>query len=237
MKVVEDQPVMEENLKKVEENTRLADLRGEEEMRKMATRLMKGICLGVMGEIAELKRKKVVAERNRLGRHLVSNGYSEDKMDAIKADTYVVKEEDEEIEDVVVGVVDGLDDELKDMRLGIKDLEAELVKERDASTFLLSSQVELQSRETNMARYRIQTLERSEEGLNWSMAGLKNDFIKTNNNQEQTRADLANIRSGLERLKDKLVDKDNELMRARGDLSASEVTVDQLTTALPAKDF
>ncbi|KAF6147269.1 hypothetical protein GIB67_013090 [Kingdonia uniflora] len=142
-----------DDLKEVEKKARLAALHGEEEMSKMAARLMKGICLKVEEERVELKRKKVelkrnvarfktdllkegkwiealkdsqvveinnlhaevranleevVAERDRLGHHLMSKGYSEDKVDAIRADTYVEEEEDEEIEDVV-GIMDELD--------------------------------------------------------------------------------------------------------------------------------
>ncbi|KAF6155901.1 hypothetical protein GIB67_039232, partial [Kingdonia uniflora] len=188
--VVEDRPVMEDDLIEVEEKARLAVLHGEEGMRKMAARLMKGICLGVEEERVVLKRKKVELERNvarfktdilkegkwmealkalqvveihnlhaeaktnleeveaerdRLGHHLMSTKYSKDEVDAIRADTYVKEEEDEKIEYVVVGL-DGVSPltELKGIRLRIKDLEAELAKERDASASLLSSQAELQ---------------------------------------------------------------------------------------------
>ncbi|KAF6134362.1 hypothetical protein GIB67_005754 [Kingdonia uniflora] len=154
MKDVEDRPVIDDDLKEVEEKAKLAAPHGEEEMSKMAAHLMKGICLGVEEERADLKGKKVelernvarlktnllmvgkrmealkalqvveinnlhtegrtnleevVAKRDRLRRHLVSKGYSEDEVDAIGADTYVEEEEDEKIKDVVVGVVDGLD--------------------------------------------------------------------------------------------------------------------------------
>ncbi|KAF6152841.1 hypothetical protein GIB67_025859 [Kingdonia uniflora] len=160
--------------------------------------------------------KEVVAERDRLGRHFMSKGFSENEVDAIWVDTYVEEEEGEEIEDLFVGIVDGLDgvspqSELKDICLRVKDLEADLTKERDASTSLLSSQVELQA------------LEKLEEGLNRSVAGLNNDIIKKMNNQEQVRTDLANNRSELERLKNRLVDKDNELKGAQDDLSGLEV--------------
>ncbi|KAF6141131.1 hypothetical protein GIB67_006576 [Kingdonia uniflora] len=64
MKVIEDRPVVEDDLKEVEEKARLEALHGEEEMSKMAARLMKGICLRVWEERAELKRKKVELERN-----------------------------------------------------------------------------------------------------------------------------------------------------------------------------
>ncbi|KAF6148610.1 hypothetical protein GIB67_042569, partial [Kingdonia uniflora] len=178
---------------------------------QLAARLMKGICLGVEEENAELKKGKVELEKNiaqlkvdlikegkwlealkasevveinmftearvnmekvvtecdRLGRHLISKGYFEDDVNAIMADTYVEVEEDDEAEDVVVRVVDGLDGvspqtvrdnqgndnecsegenekELKEMHLKIKDLATELDKEKDILASLLSSQAELQ---------------------------------------------------------------------------------------------
>ncbi|KAF6134749.1 hypothetical protein GIB67_002150 [Kingdonia uniflora] len=207
MKVVDDRLVVEDDWKEVEENARLAALHKEEEMSRMAARLMKGICLGVEEEKAERKRKKaelernivqlkfnlskegkrmealeasqvveinkrqvevkmdlekVVAERDRLGRHLMSKGYSEDEVDAIRADTYVEEDEDEETKVISSGIVDGLDSvypqmvrdfqgddnerpelendkELKDIRLRIKDFEVELAVERETSASLLSS--------------------------------------------------------------------------------------------------
>ncbi|KAF6172093.1 hypothetical protein GIB67_029511 [Kingdonia uniflora] len=138
----------------VEETARLAALHGVEKMSKTVTRLMKGICLGVEKERAEMKRKKVklkrnvarlktdllkegkwmeslkalqvveinnqhaeaktnfeevVAEHDRLRRHLMLKRYFVDEVDAIKADTYVEEEVDEEIKDITVGIVDGLD--------------------------------------------------------------------------------------------------------------------------------
>ncbi|KAF6147303.1 hypothetical protein GIB67_009786 [Kingdonia uniflora] len=50
---------------------------------------------------------EMVEERNRLGHHLMLTGYSGEEVDAIKADTYVEEEDEEEAE--AVGVVDGLD--------------------------------------------------------------------------------------------------------------------------------
>ncbi|KAF6158535.1 hypothetical protein GIB67_040049 [Kingdonia uniflora] len=309
MKLVEDRPIAEDDLKGVEKKARLATLHKEEEMSKMAVRLINGICLGVEEERAELKRKKVelernvgrlkndllkerkrmetlmasqvveinnlhaeartnlkevVAEHDRLGRHIVSKGFSEDEVDAIKADTYVEEEGDEEIEDVVVGIVNGLDSispqmvrdnqgddnerpkgetekiELQSARLHeddarqcnqefteefdrmreanedredqhvkvhfklveatqtavdlarqIEEKDAEIDKGQNEFTKLkehaakLKSQnnmLMVKSREADMACYRIQALERSEEGLNRSATDLKNDLIKTNNN-------------------------------------------------------
>ncbi|KAF6175848.1 hypothetical protein GIB67_003336 [Kingdonia uniflora] len=117
----QDRPAVEDELKVMVEKVRLAAQNGEEEMSKMAARLMKGICLGVKEEKAELRKRivelemnivnleKVVTERDRLGHHLKSEGYSEDEVNAIMADTYVEEEGDDEVEDAVVGVIDGLD--------------------------------------------------------------------------------------------------------------------------------
>ncbi|KAF6169791.1 hypothetical protein GIB67_034183 [Kingdonia uniflora] len=196
------------------------------------------------------------------------DGYSKDKMDAIRVDTYVDEEEDKEIEDVVAGIVDGLDgvslqtvrniqgddnersvgenekvelelsrlhendarqynqeftEELDRIREANEDKEdqhvkvyfkfveatqtaidlAQKIEEKDTEiekgqkkiaelkehTANLKSQNDtlmVKSREADMARYRIQSLERSKEGLNRSMTGLKNDLIRTNNNLEQS---------------------------------------------------
>ncbi|KAF6152976.1 hypothetical protein GIB67_021581 [Kingdonia uniflora] len=93
-------------------------------------------------------------ERDRLGHHLMINGYSREEVDAIKADTYV-EEEDEEAE--VLGVVDGvspqtvLDNQgddvelpeggsekvVREMNLRINDLESELAMERETSKAML----------------------------------------------------------------------------------------------------
>ncbi|KAF6141018.1 hypothetical protein GIB67_006463 [Kingdonia uniflora] len=56
---------------------------------------------------AKANLEEMVKECDRLGRHLMLKGYSEEEVDAIKADTYIEEGEDEEAE--MVGVVDGLD--------------------------------------------------------------------------------------------------------------------------------
>ncbi|KAF6152558.1 hypothetical protein GIB67_013005 [Kingdonia uniflora] len=70
MKVVEDRPIVEDDLKEVEES--------------QAACLIKGICLGAEKERAELKRKKVELERNvtRLKIDLLKEGKW---MEAMKA--------------------------------------------------------------------------------------------------------------------------------------------------------
>ncbi|KAF6177156.1 hypothetical protein GIB67_025493 [Kingdonia uniflora] len=88
--------------------------------------LVKGIWLDIEKQESELKKAKseleknlaqamveakanlggTAEERDRLGRHLMLKGYSQEEADAIKDDTYV-KVDEEEAE--VLGVVDGLD--------------------------------------------------------------------------------------------------------------------------------
>ncbi|KAF6139425.1 hypothetical protein GIB67_026267 [Kingdonia uniflora] len=75
---------------------------------------------------------EMVEERDRLGRHLMLKGYSEE-VDSIKADTYVEEEDEEEAEAVV-----------KEMSLRINSLESRLVREKETSKALLSAQAELQ---------------------------------------------------------------------------------------------
>ncbi|KAF6158301.1 hypothetical protein GIB67_022381 [Kingdonia uniflora] len=131
-KVVENRPGVEDELKAVEEMTRLVARNGEEEMNKMVTQKL---------EISELtveagkNLEEVVIQRDRLGRHLLKMGYSKTEVNDIIEDIYVEKGE---VEDDGAGV------ERKDMRLIIKELENELAKKKDASASLLTSQAELQ---------------------------------------------------------------------------------------------
>ncbi|KAF6157076.1 hypothetical protein GIB67_041537 [Kingdonia uniflora] len=64
------------------------------------------VAIGQLQVEAKANLDEIVEERDRLGCHLMLKGYSQVEVDAIKAETYVVVE-DEEAE--VVGVVDGLD--------------------------------------------------------------------------------------------------------------------------------
>ncbi|KAF6170977.1 hypothetical protein GIB67_014794 [Kingdonia uniflora] len=150
-KVAEGRPAAVDDLKEVEERARLAALHEEEDTSKM---------MEVRANLDEM-----VEERDRLGRHLMLKGYSEEEVDAIKADTYVEEGGDEKVE--VVGAVDGLDGvsyqmvldnqgddtelpegnnekALREMSLKIKDLEIGHFREKKISTALLSTQVKLQ---------------------------------------------------------------------------------------------
>ncbi|KAF6146586.1 hypothetical protein GIB67_008872 [Kingdonia uniflora] len=78
---------------------------------------------------------EMVKERDRLGHHLMLKGYSEEEVDAIKADTYIEEEDGEEAEVVV-----------REMSLRINNLESGLARERKTAKALLSAQAELQVR-------------------------------------------------------------------------------------------
>ncbi|KAF6154406.1 hypothetical protein GIB67_028298 [Kingdonia uniflora] len=122
------------------------------------------VAIGQLQAEAKANLDETVEKRDRLGRHLMLKGYSEEEVDAIKADTYDEEGEDEETE--VVGVVDGLDgvscqtvldnqgDDvelpegrsekvIREMCLRINDLESGLAREKKTSKALLSTEAEL----------------------------------------------------------------------------------------------
>ncbi|KAF6141581.1 hypothetical protein GIB67_023753 [Kingdonia uniflora] len=259
-KVVEDRSDVEDDWKEVEEKARLAPLHEAKEMSKMSDLSKKGKRLEALkaSQVVEINKLRmearmdldeVVSERNRLGRLLISKGYYEDEVEAIRTNTYV----EEEVKDDTIGVVDRLDgmtprsaklesarlredearqcnqesvEEFDKMREANEDREDRHVKvhfkfvEATQAIVDLTRQIEekdakiekgqKESREADMARYCIYALERSDEDLN---------------------------RSELGRLKKKLADKDNKLMGAQDKISASEVTTEQLTTAISTKDM
>ncbi|KAF6169135.1 hypothetical protein GIB67_038632 [Kingdonia uniflora] len=113
---------------------------------------------------AKANLDETVEERDILGRHLMLKGYSQEEVDAIKADTYA-EEEEEEAE--VLVVADGLDGvspqtildnqgddvelpeggsekAVREMSLRINDQESGLSRERETSKSLLSVRAELQ---------------------------------------------------------------------------------------------
>ncbi|KAF6140253.1 hypothetical protein GIB67_000301 [Kingdonia uniflora] len=65
------------------------------------------VAIGQLQVETKANLDKMVEERDRLGSHLILKGYSEEEVDAIKADTYA-EEKDEEVAEAV-GIVDGLD--------------------------------------------------------------------------------------------------------------------------------
>ncbi|KAF6144250.1 hypothetical protein GIB67_024477 [Kingdonia uniflora] len=262
-----------------------------------ATRLMKGICLGVKEERAELKRKKVKLERNlarlksdlskerkrlealkasqvveinklqaevkvdlvemvaecdRLGHHLMSKGYSENEVDTIKADTYVKEDEEEETEDVAVGIVNGLDGvspQMVYLPRCIMFSQAELQVELESARLREDEARECNQefakefdrmREANKDRedlYMKVYIKKIGGKFKLADGRFESDLAWKTHEQKPIQFDLANSKSELGRLKKKLVDKDNELKGARDDLSASEVAAEQLTTTFTAKDL
>ncbi|KAF6156966.1 hypothetical protein GIB67_039727 [Kingdonia uniflora] len=126
-------PVSGNDIKEVEERARLAILQGKEDtsqmefkLKKVKNELEKNLAQAktdALKEVKQLKAAHVMAigqlqveakanldemteERDRLCRHLMLKGYSQEEVDAIKADTYA---EEEEKEAEVLGVVDSFD--------------------------------------------------------------------------------------------------------------------------------
>ncbi|KAF6154768.1 hypothetical protein GIB67_032380, partial [Kingdonia uniflora] len=123
------------------------------------------VVIGQLRVETKVNLDEMVEERDRLGYHLMLKVYSEEEVDAIKADIYAEVEDEEEAE--VVRIVDGLDgisrqtvldnqrDNVKlpeggsekavrEMSLRINDLESGLARERETYKALLSAQTELQ---------------------------------------------------------------------------------------------
>ncbi|KAF6148968.1 hypothetical protein GIB67_026713 [Kingdonia uniflora] len=65
------------------------------------------VAIGQLQVVTKANLDEMVEEHDRLRHHLMLKGYSEEEVDAIKADTYTEKEDEEEAE--AVGIVDGLD--------------------------------------------------------------------------------------------------------------------------------
>ncbi|KAF6169380.1 hypothetical protein GIB67_016550 [Kingdonia uniflora] len=120
VKVTENLPGKDE-LKVVKDRARLAARKGVKEMSKVDVRLMKGICLRMEEEKVDPESGKAELEKKvaQLKSNLVWEGK---RLASVKA----------------------AQEEHKDMRLRIKELENELVKEKDTSVSLLTSQAELQ---------------------------------------------------------------------------------------------
>ncbi|KAF6134703.1 hypothetical protein GIB67_002104 [Kingdonia uniflora] len=153
----------------------------ESELKKAKSELEKNLARAKtesLKEVGQLKAARVVAigqlqveakdnlddmaeERDRQGCHLMLKGYSQEEVDAIKADTNVEEEAE------VLGVMDGLDgvspqtvldnrgDDVelpevgsekvvREMSLRIKDIESGLARERETSKALLSARAKLQ---------------------------------------------------------------------------------------------
>ncbi|KAF6134596.1 hypothetical protein GIB67_025711 [Kingdonia uniflora] len=196
------------------------------------------VAIGQLQVETKANLDEIVEERDRLGHHLMLKGYSEEEVDAIKADTYVEKEDEEEAE--AVGIVDGLDGVSRQTVLKNQGDDVELpeggsekVKEKDSEikkglkelsevtecAEKLQSLVDalaMKGKQADTAQYRIQALEQSEE---------------------QFRSDLQRCRNELERMRQKFIEKDDELRVAQENLSASEAAAEYLQIALPAKDM
>ncbi|KAF6164733.1 hypothetical protein GIB67_040985 [Kingdonia uniflora] len=182
---------------------------------------------------AEKKLGEVVIQRNRLGRHLLKMEYSKTDVNDIMADTYIEEEEDDEAENIAVGITnedkedqhvkrhfkfaevtqtaDDLTRKIEEKNAKISKGQKELAKTKEKTTKLKgrNEAMMVNSREAGMARYPKQTLETSKKELRHFVASLKDQMIRKMNEQGQTRANLLNTRSKLERLKNKMTEKDS----------------------------
>ncbi|KAF6154419.1 hypothetical protein GIB67_028311 [Kingdonia uniflora] len=205
---------------------------------------------------------EMAEECNRLGHHLILKGYSEEEVDTIKADTYIKEEDEEEAE--AVGIADGLDGVsrqtiVREMSLRINDLESGLYRERETFKSLLSAQAELQavsdltrqaeekdSNVKNGLKELAEVTERTEKlqrqvdmlAVKSKQADMAQYCIQVMEQSEgQFRSDIHNCRNELERMRQKFIEKDDELRGAQENLSASEAAAEHLQTSLPAKDM
>ncbi|KAF6173199.1 hypothetical protein GIB67_028497, partial [Kingdonia uniflora] len=119
-KVAEVRSASVDDLKEVEDRANLEILQGKEGTNQM-------LQVKVKANLAE-----TAEERDRLGRHLMLKGYSQEEGDVIKVDTYAEEEEEEA----------GLLKVIKKMSLRINDLESGLARELETSKALLSAQAE-----------------------------------------------------------------------------------------------
>ncbi|KAF6177140.1 hypothetical protein GIB67_025477 [Kingdonia uniflora] len=170
------------------------------------------VAIGQLQVETKANLNEIVEERDRLGRHLIMKGYSEEEVDAIKAGTYTMEEDEEEAE--AVGIVDGLDGvfhqtvlnnqgdgielpeggsekvEVNDSEIkkGLKKLAevTELVEKLRSRVNALAVKV----KQADTAQYCIQALVQLEERF---------------------RSDLKKCRNELERMQRKFVEKDGEL--------------------------
>ncbi|KAF6145558.1 hypothetical protein GIB67_037591, partial [Kingdonia uniflora] len=224
--IKEQESELEKANNELEKNLALAKTDALKEVKQLkATHAM---VIGQLQVEAKANLDETAEECDRLGRHLMLKGYSQEKVDTIKSDTYA---EEEEKEAEVLGVVDGLDgvypqmvldnqgDDVelpkggsekvvKEMSLKINDLEFGLARERKTSKALLSLQTELQA------------LERTEE---------------------LCRSDLNRYRIELEQIRQKFIGKDDELKEKvlEGEIRAKDLLVkrkDELLKDLPMRE-
>ncbi|KAF6141199.1 hypothetical protein GIB67_018289 [Kingdonia uniflora] len=144
----------------VELEKELARFRTDAQKEVRQLKALYAVVIGQLHVDTKANLDKMVEERDRLGHHLMLKGYFEEKVDAIKADTYVEEEDEEEAE--AAGIVDGLDDvsrqmvldnqgddvelpeggsekAVREISLRINDLESGLSRERKTSKALLSA--------------------------------------------------------------------------------------------------
>ncbi|KAF6167509.1 hypothetical protein GIB67_031710 [Kingdonia uniflora] len=206
-KVAEGRSTTVDDLKEVEERTRLAVLHGEEDTSKMVARLVKGIWLGIEEEKSELMKANIKLEkeltrsgtdalkdvRQLKASHVVAIGQLQVETKANLDE--MVKEHDRLVHHLMLKGIDA------EINKGLKELVevTECAEKRQSRVDALA----MTGMQASTAQYRVQALEQSEERF---------------------RPDLQKYRNELERMRQKLLEKENELRVVRENLSVSEAS-------------
>ncbi|KAF6150823.1 hypothetical protein GIB67_020906 [Kingdonia uniflora] len=238
----------EDELKVVEDKAKPTVCNGEEEMSKMATRLMKGIRFGVEEEKAELLKGKAKLEK-KVAHQKAILAKEGKQLEALKASQEV------EINELTVEARKNVRKvEVKELRLRIKDLENELAKEKDASASLLSSQVELQSEEVvpqcnqefvvEFDRMKETNEDREDQHVNvhfkFVEATLTTDDLTQKIGEKDVKTSVINVRERVmsfwASLKDQMISNTNEQEQTRANLVSTKNELKRLKMRIVEKD-
>ncbi|KAF6177161.1 hypothetical protein GIB67_025498 [Kingdonia uniflora] len=209
---------------------------------KEVAHLVKEIWLGIDEEKNELKKletkanlDEMVEERDRLGRHLMLKGYSEEEVDAIKADTY--DEEEDEEEAGVVGIVDDSSRAREDdVLMCNRKFADQFDRMKEASENRKDQYVKAYFRLEKLTQAISDLMSQVEDKDSEIKNRLKELAEALEQSGERFRSNFHNYRNELERMRQKFVEKDDELRVARENLLALEAAAEHLQTTLPAKD-
>ncbi|KAF6153123.1 hypothetical protein GIB67_034845 [Kingdonia uniflora] len=232
---------------KIELEKNLAQAKADALKEVMQLKAVHAVAIGQLQVEAKANFGEIAVEHDKLGRHLMMKGYSQEEVDAIKADTYA---EEEEEEAKVLGVVDGLDgvspqtvldnqgDDVelpeggsekvvREISLRINDLESRLSRERVTSKALLSAQAELISKVCTLYAERIFMKCSSDNGLQTfnqkvelDVSLVREDHTLVCNQEFVEQFDR--MKEANENREDQYVeDKDSEIKKGLEDLSAA----------------
>ncbi|KAF6166751.1 hypothetical protein GIB67_005627 [Kingdonia uniflora] len=221
--------------RELEKNLALAKIDALKEVKQL--KAAHAVAIGQLQVEAKANLDETTEECDRLDRHLMLKGYSQEEVDVIKADTYTEEEEE------VLGFVNGLDGVSTQMVLDNQGDDAELPEGGSEKVELDASRVR-EDHALMCNREFVEQLDRMKEANeNREDQYLKAHFRLEKLNQvvsdltRQVEEKDSRIKKGLEDLSEEFIGKDDELRVARENLSASEVVVEHLQIALPAKNM